>query len=214
MDTTEKQIVYSTTKPYATLNKRTVKTKNIWFVCHGMGHLSRYFLRYFKGLNPEENYIVAAQAPSLYYQGANFKHVGASWLTKENTLQETENIMHYFDAIFEKENLDCDLNLIVLGYSQGVSVATRYVAKRQLHCTQLILHSGGIPKELREEDFAFLAAKTILIYGTKDTYLNAERIAEETEKANALFKNNVKIISFDGGHEVNAEIIRSLVLEN
>jgi len=209
MDTTEKEIVYSTTKPYATLNKRTEKTKNVWFVCHGMGHLSRYFLRFFKGLNPEENYVIAAQAPSLYYQGTNFKHVGASWLTKENTVKETENIMSYFDAIFKAENLDGDLNLIVLGFSQGVSVATRYVAKRQLQCAQLILHSGGIPKELTSEIFTFLEAKVSLVYGTKDTYLNAARIVEESEKANCLFKN-INIIPFDGGHEVNVEIINSL----
>jgi len=210
MDTNEKEIVYTTTKPYSTLNKRTKNTKNVWFVCHGMGHLSRYFLRYFKGLNSEENYIVAAQAPSLYYQGTNFKHVGASWLTKENTIKETENIMHYFNAIFKEENLDCDLNLIMLGYSQGVSVATRYIATRQLQCAQLILHSGGIPKELKSEDFAFLNAKVSLVYGTKDAYLNAERIAHETDKANLLFKNNVNIIPFEGGHEVNVEIINSL----
>ncbi|MBL4746575.1 MAG: esterase [Flavobacteriaceae bacterium] len=209
MDVTEKEIDYSIRKPYSTLNKRTEKTKNVWFVCHGMGHLSRYFLRYFKDLNPEENYIVAAQAPSLYYLGENFKHVGATWLTKENTCKETENVMRYFDAIFEMENLDCDLNLIVLGFSQGVSVATRYVAKRQLNCEQLILHSGGIPKELISEDFAFSDAKVSLIYGTKDSYLNAERIAEETKKAKHLFLN-VTIVPFDGGHEVNAEIIKSM----
>ena len=209
MGTIKKEIVYNTTKPYSTLNKRTEKTKNVWFVCHGMGHLSRYFLRYFKGLDPDENYIVAAQAPSLYYQGTNFKHVGASWLTKENTVKETENIMQYSDAIFKAENLDCELNLIVLGYSQGVSVATRYIAKRQLHCEQLILHSGGIPKELISEDFAFSDANVSLVYGTKDAYLNAERIAEETKKANNLFLN-VAVVPFDGGHEVNAEIINSL----
>lgn len=211
MDSTEKEILYTTTKPYSTLNKLTEQTKNVWFVCHGMGHLSRYFLRHFKNLNPNENYIIAAQAPSLYYQGENFKHVGASWLTRENTLLETDNIMHYFDAIFEAENVPKHLNLMLLGYSQGVSVATRYVAKRQLQCQQLILHSGGIPKELIAENFDFLNAKVSIIYGTKDNYFDAERIAYETDRANTLFKNNITSIQFEGGHEVNTEIITNLV---
>ncbi len=207
MDTTLKEISYSTTKPYATLNTLTERTKNVWFVCHGMGHLSYYFLRHFKGLNPDENYIIAPQAPSLYYQGTTFKHVGASWLTRENTSAETENIMQYFDAIFKAENLPQHLNLNILGYSQGVSVSMRYIAKRQLYCSQLILHSGGIPKELTPADFEFLNTNVSLVYGTKDEYLNDERIAYETERANSLFKNKVTIIPFDGTHEVNSDVI-------
>ena len=33
-------------------------TKTVWFVCHGMGYLSKYFLKYFKELDPEFNYIL------------------------------------------------------------------------------------------------------------------------------------------------------------
>ena len=132
MNLEEKEISYTTTNSYATLNSLTDKTKNIWFVCHGMGFLSRYFLRYFSGLNEDENYVIAPQAQSKYYIPPKFKHVGASWLTKENTLKETENVMRYFDAVFEAEQLPNDKNLIIFGYSQGVSVAMRYVAKFKL----------------------------------------------------------------------------------
>ena len=82
---------------------------------------------------------------------SGFKHVGASWLTKEATAKATENVMHNFDAIFEAENIPDHVNLIMFGYSQGVSVALRYVAKRKIQCDQLVMHSGGIPKELQAE---------------------------------------------------------------
>jgi hypothetical protein len=72
------------------------------------------------------------------------------------------------------------------------------------------LHSGGIPKELTPTDFEFLDTNVSLVYGTKDEYLNAERITYETEKANSLFKNKVTIIPFDGTHEVNSDVIVSL----
>ncbi|APY00437.1 alpha/beta hydrolase [Lacinutrix venerupis] len=210
MQSTQKEIFYTTTKPYSTLNKLTEKTKNVWFVCHGMGYLSKYFIKYFKNLNTEENYIIAPQAPSLYYQ-KGFKHVGASWLTKENTLTETENIMSYFDAVLAEEKIPNHINLIVLGYSQGVSVATRYIKNRQLQCAQLVLHSGGIPKELVANDFKHLKAKVSLIYGTEDEYLNEERIAYETSRANELFGKDVNIIAFKGKHVVNVDIINGLV---
>lgn len=211
MNTEEKEISYTNTNTYSTLNTLTASTKNVWFVCHGMGYLSRYFLRYFKGLNSNENYIIAPQAASKYYIQPGFKHVGASWLTKENTIKDTENVMRNFDAIFKAENLPNNINLIIFGYSQGVSVAMRYIAKRQLPCTQLVMHSGGIPKELEAEDFKFLNAKVSLIYGEKDAYLNEERIASETKKAIELFGDHFNSIAFDGGHEVNVELINNLV---
>ncbi|MFD1162075.1 alpha/beta hydrolase [Hwangdonia seohaensis] len=207
----EKEISYTISNSYSTLNELTKSTKNVWFVCHGMGYLSRYFLRYFKGLNPDENYIIAPQAASKYYLKSEFKHVGSSWLTKESTEMETENVMRNFDAVFKAENIPVDLNLIVFGYSQGVSVAARYVAKRQLPCAQLVLHSGGIPKELQAEDFAFLTAKVSLICGTDDEYLTDERLQSETTKAQLLFKDHLNVILFDGKHEVNVDIVIGLV---
>lgn len=213
MNSQEKEIVYQTTNSYSTLNELTSKTITIWFVCHGMGHLSRYFLKYFDGLDADENYIIAPQAQSKYYISPKFKHVGASWLTKENTLKETENVMHYFDAVFKAENLPNNKNLIVLGFSQGVSVALRYIAKRQIQCSQIAIMSGGIPKELNIDDFKFLnpKSKISLIYGTKDDYLDEDRIDYEKNRAFELFgKFDLKIIPFEGTHEVNKEIIHSL----
>lgn len=212
MNSTEKEISYTSTNSYSTLNSLTSKTKTVWFVCHGMGYLSRYFINYFKELNPEENYIIAPQAQSKYYIAPKFKHVGGSWLTKENTIKETENVMHYFDAVLEAEQLPKDINLIVLGYSQGVSVALRYVVKRQLNCNQLVLMSGGIPNELVSKDFDFLKGitKVLLIYGTQDEYMNEERMVYEKQRIHELFGTKVDIISFEGKHEVNTAIINNL----
>ncbi|AUP81209.1 alpha/beta hydrolase [Flavivirga eckloniae] len=211
MNSTEKEISYQTTNTYSTLNTLTSKTKHVWLVCHGMGYLSRYFLKYFKQLNEEENYIIAPQASSKYYLKSNFKHIGANWLTRENTVAETENIMNYLDAVLETENIPESKKLIVLGYSQGVSIAARYVAKRKLQCSQLILHSGRIPKELAAEDLKFLNAKVSLIYGKDDAWLNEERMIMETERAVELFGHNVNIVPFEGVHEVNVGLINGLV---
>ena len=211
MNSVEKEISYNTTNSYSTLNTLSEKTKNVWFVCHGMSYLSRYFLKYFKELNPDENYIIAPQAQSKYYIQPAFKHVGASWLTKENTIAETENVMRYFDAVLEAEQIPKDINIIVGGYSQGVSVVLRYVAKRQLKCHKLVLMSGGIPKELKTEDFEFLNSEVKHIFGTDDEYLNDERLIYETNRAVELFGNTVDIIRFEGNHIVNVELINKLV---
>jgi predicted esterase len=213
MNSTEKEISYKSTNSYSTLNNLTEATKNVWLVCHGMSYLSRYFLKYFKDLNPDKNYVIAPQAQSKYYIPPTYKHVGASWLTKENTLRETDNVMRYYDAVLETENISKDKNIIVVGYSQGVSVAMRYIANRQLHCSQLVLMSGGIPKELVADDFKFLEEKTkiTMIYGTQDEYLNDERMQSESNRVIELFGNDVTIKPFDGKHIVNVELINGLV---
>src|SRR5690554_1851003 len=206
---TEKEVSYTATNTYTLLNSYTDKTKNVWIVFHGMGYLSKYFLKYFEKLNSDENFIIAPQAPSKYYQDRKFKHVGASWLTRENTVLETQNVLNYVDAVFEKEVSDTPKNLIVLGYSQGVSIAARWVAHRKIQCDKLILHSGGIPKELKPEDFEFLNPLTevIYLYGNKDQYITEALKTDEQLKGSQLFKDRLKTEVFDGIHEVNKKFI-------
>ena len=110
----EKSVSYTTRNSYSTLNIFSENTKNVWLVFHGMGYLSRYFIRYFSEINPSENFIIAPQAPSKYYQGTNFKHVGASWLTKEATEEETINVLSYIDEIWKTEKPKQEFNFIVM----------------------------------------------------------------------------------------------------
>ena len=214
MNSTEKHVSYTTKNTYETLNTLTSKTKNIWIVFHGIGYLSRYFLRYFNELPPEENYIIAPQAPSKYYLNGKYTHVGASWLTKENTLAEMENVSSYLDAVFAAEQLPENTNLIVFGFSQGVSIASRWTALNCVKCNQLVLYAGGIPNEMTPEEFKFLEAQHTqvkIIVGTKDEYLIEERMKSESKKIATLFNNKAEITTFEGGHEVRKKIINSLI---
>lgn len=205
----EKDVTYKSKNTYSTLNKLTKNTQNVWLVFHGMGYLSKYFIKYFSELDPDKNYIIAPQAPSKYYLDRRFKHVGASWLTRENTVLETQNVLNYVDAVFENEISNKPKNLYVLGYSQGVSIAARWVAQRKIQCDKLILHSGGIPKELKPSDFEFLDPSTevIYLYGNKDEYVTEARKTEEELKGGSLFGNRLRMEVFDGIHEVNKEFL-------
>jgi len=209
MSKLEKQVSYKATNTYETLNTYHSNTKNVWLIFHGLGFLSRYFLRHFEALDPTENYIICPQAPSKFYLGDQYKHVGACWLTKENTALETQNVLTYIDEVFTAEKINPETNLIVLGYSQGVSIATRWLASRKIPCKKLILHSGGIPKELTPEDFSHLdiSTQTTYLYGDKDPYITQARKTEETIKASALFGPTLSTVVFDGIHEVHGPSI-------
>lgn len=213
MNSTEKQVSYTTTNSYSTLNDLHSPQENIWFVCHGLGYLSRYFLRYFVGLDKEKNYIIAPQAPAKYYQKTDFKHVGASWLTKENTKTEIQNVLAYLDEVYKTEvNHANPKKVIFMGYSQGVSVITRWMVARKISCDALIIHSGGIPTELTAEDFAYLAqdTKVKLLYGLQDEYLTPERIKGQQKQAKNLFGKRLEIIPFEGKHIVNRGLLEEI----
>lgn len=212
----EKQVSYTSQNTYSTLNELGPKTKNVWLVFHGMGYLSRYFIRYFKELDAEENYIIAPQAQSKYYQGPDFKHVGASWLTKENTTAETNNVLTYVDAVWKAEKPLTLPRFIILGYSQGVSIATRWMASRNIQCDELVLHSGGIPKELVPQDFHYLHKTTNVtcLYGDEDQYITEARKTEESLKGEKLFGNRLRVIVFKGIHQVHTSFFNSLVGNN
>lgn len=214
MNSIEKSVSYTHTNSYSVLNQLNEKTSTVWVVFHGIGYLSRYFLRYFDGLPADENYIIALQAPSKYYLKDTYTHVGASWLTKENTATETANVMRYIDAVMENEGIPRNCRLVVLGFSQGVSVATRWVAQKKIKCDVLALYAGGLPNELEAADFSHLAQNKNKIYtiiGTKDAYLTPARLEEEEEKAYRLFQGRAEQIRFNGGHEIKKEIITSLM---
>lgn len=211
----EKQISYTHTNSYSTLNEISPKTKNIWFVFHGMGYLSKYFIHYFKGLSPEENYIIAPQAPSKYYQDKRFKYVGASWLTKENTAVEKENIFYYLDNLWQEEQAhfkDQPIRLIFMGYSQGVSIVTRWMSSRKINCDYLLLHSGAIPDELEADDFNYLPTSTPVtyLYGDQDEYITEARKTEQQLKGDALFGDRLQVEVFKGVHEVYVPFIEKL----
>ncbi len=206
----EKQVSYQTVNSYSTLNELTDKTENVWVVFHGIGYLSRYFLKYFRHLNQEKNYIIAPQAPSKYYLNGKYEHVGASWATRENTEREVQNVLAYLDEIYEKEDLKIAKKLILFGYSQGVSIVTRWIARRKIQCSKLILNSGRLPKELKPKNFAFLESTEIsFVYGTEDPFINKEFLESEEMRIRQLFPKNLTFVPFDGGHEVNKEVINN-----
>ena len=214
MSNTEKTVTYTTENTYLTQNELTGKTKNVWLVFHGIGYLSRYFVKYFNGLNAEENYIIVPQAPSKYYLKNEYKYVGASWLTKENTATEVKNVLNYIDAVLKAEKIPEDMNLILFGFSQGVSVATRWWASKKTNCKLVALYAGGIPNELTANDFEFVdhdSTEIKLIYGNDDKYLTPDRLKGEKIKIEKLFKGKAETIPFNGGHEVKPEIIKDLI---
>ena len=207
--TAEKFLTIQTTHPYETLNSWTPETKRVWVVFHGIGYLSRYFLRHFQHLDPKENYIIAPQAPALYYLDQTYTHIGASWLTRENTPLYMDNLLHLLDQLWRNEELEKAPSLVLMGYSQGVSVLCRWIAARKLKCDRLLLYAGRVPEEHRVTDFSHLSPETEVDFflGDKDPFVTPGMREGMRDRMELLFGNRLKMNEFSGGHTlVNALI--------
>ena len=205
----ERRVSYRTTNTFATLNDPGPQTHTIWIVFHGIGYLSRYFLKYFAELPANEHFFIAPQAPSKYYLNNEYKHVGASWLTREQTLEDLENILAYVDAVIADFSMPKSCRIHILGYSQGASIALRWLCHSRYRCDKLILYAGGIPNEITAEDVRFFLDDTeiFVVFGKQDEFLTVERMALEEEKIQNLFGDRARRVFFEGGHEVKPEVI-------
>ncbi len=202
----KKTCTYTTTNSYSTMNMCTDKTKNVWLVFHGIGYLSEFFIKYFRDLNPEENYIICLQAPSKYYKDTKtYDQVGACWLTRENTDIDIENVLNYVDAVVNQElRMNASQQLIVLGYSQGVSIASRWVGRRQRVCNKLILVSGGIPTEFVSENFDHCKGlKVIHTVGACDPLFSKAEVKNQEDYIFSLFGDRLTICNHDKGHKID-----------
>lgn len=210
-----KTVSYEHQNTYEMLYPVTSKTTQIWVCFHGLGYLATYFKRYFTGFNKETCAVIVLQAPAKSYLGKDFKHVGACWLTKVDTQQEMQNNLNYITTVLQTENIYGDPRIVLMGYSQGVSIATRFFAQYHHPITALIMHSGSIPAELNEETakhYATYCHKNIHIVGTQDEYLNEEVITREKNMLELLFGTKCELYRPVIKHEVAVTLLEQLAV--
>ena len=214
MEPTTQQVSFTIEAPYFTWGEKSEKTQNIWIVCHGFGQLARHFMKRFDVLDPETNYVIAPQGLSRFYMD-NYTKVAASWTTREFRDMHVDNQIAYLDQIYSREitpELLAQAKFNLLGFSQGVSVVTRWTAYRQIPIDRLILWAGGFPPELTPEKWTFLKSDMELwvVVGKDDEFLTDDRKKKQEE----LITNSIKkpeVIIFDGKHEVKREALKAFV---
>jgi len=73
------------------------------------------------------------------------------------------------------------------------------------------MHSGKVPQELNQADFDFLKETNFhFIYGIQDEYLKKGIVEVEESRLKEIFGEEINIHPFEGGHELNQEIITKI----
>ncbi|MFQ5637229.1 MAG: alpha/beta hydrolase [bacterium] len=199
---------------YFTLGHAGDSVEQVWFVCHGYGQSASSFLKNFDAFNDSTHLIVAPEALSRFYWQGFSGDVGASWMTREDRLNEIQDYVSYLDDVHDRIFTQVDrasVKIVVLGFSQGTSTVCRWITHGKVTCEQLILWAGVIPPDLdlKQKEDIFGKLKLTFVVGSKDEIASPKAVAHEKQR---LERDGFPYqwLSFDGGHRLDSEILKKI----
>ncbi len=206
------------TARYVTLGEPGNRTQQVWLVLHGFGQLARIFVREFEPLDDGRRLIVAPEALSRFYLDpaggrSPDARVGATWMTREDRLVEISDYIGYLDALYDTVFASVDrsrVSVVVLGFSQGVATAVRWLCRGRAQADHLVLWAGPFPPEIGAEDAAPLRATRVTrVLGSRDELATAEALAAEEERIETAGLRP-ELRRFEGGHRLDASLLLEL----
>lgn len=210
----EKNIIIRKTARYFTLGEINDKIENIWFICHGYGHLANYFLRNFQILDNGKNLLIGPEGLHRFYLKDHADRVGASWMTREDRLNDIKDYTNFLDDLYKEilgQFKGRKVKINVLGFSQGAATVCRWLANNKSEANTLVLWAGAFPNDIPFEanKDLFNAIKVIMVVGDKDQFITSEQVREQEM---VLKQNDIsyEMIEFEGKHEINKPLLAAL----
>lgn len=205
------KLTVSKTAHFYTLGNLSGQTRRFWIVCHGYGQLAKTFIRRFEVLNTDEDFVLAPEGLSRFYWGGFTGNVVASWMTREDRLDEINDYCNYLQTLYDHylPQMPSDVQIILLGFSQGCATQCRWIMKKLPHFHQLVLWAGLLPDDLDftlQTDY-FLSKKLHFVYGLKDEFLTEERLQWQLNFAKDQMLE-FHVFPFEGGHEVDKKALQ------
>ncbi|HWB63029.1 MAG TPA: hypothetical protein VG603_05925 [Chitinophagales bacterium] len=205
----ENHISINKTARYYTLGQLTENTKNVWLVIHGFGQNAAGFLNAFMPLANADSFFVAPEALNRYYLNGYAGKVGATWMTKEDRLNEIKDYINYLDTLYKSFAIPKAAKVTALGFSQGASTLTRWLNTTACHIDRAIVYAGEVAPDILPlaETSGLKRTKNYFICGTADEIFTPETVSKMKENYAAL---NFTELSFDGRHEINPAVLNNL----
>lgn len=182
---------------------------NLLFVLHGYGQLATRFISKFNDLVDKGYYVVAPEGLHRFYVKGHEGFVGASWMTKEERSTDIADYIHYLNSLYDNiMAINQYQSVSIIGFSQGVATAFRWIADGHVKPKQFVIASGVIPPDLDlaldKEDFENI--KLTYITGDDDPFKDHDEVARELGRMNQ-HGLSVEQMVFRGGHRIDCKSI-------
>lgn len=200
------------TAHYATLGEPGPQVKKLWVVTHGYGQLAKTFVNRFTGIMDNETLVIAPEGLSRFYWGGFDGPVVASWMTREDRLDEIADFCNMLDQLYAHYVPKChpDVEIILLGFSQGTATLVRWIMSSFPKFDYLMLWAGQLPEDL---DYAphleyFKTKKLYFAYGDEDPFISPERklLMDQILLESKL---SFQSVPYAGEHKVDRKALKS-----
>lgn len=213
----EHHLTVMRTARYQQLGKFSARTRRLWLVCHGYGQLAAYFVRHFAFLaeNRDDTVVIAPEGLSRFYLQGTGGRVGASWMTRDDRLAEIDDHVGFLNQLAALALAQCpaDVEITVLGFSQGTATVSRWLSRAAFRPAHLILWAGGFPDDIAPDSARELlqGLPLTVVVGTNDEYISLAQ-AEQQQQQLRQHGAFAQLITFDGKHELNRTVLEKLAV--
>ncbi len=212
------------TARYVVLGADPATARRIWFVLHGYGMLAARFARPFASVIPADTCIIAPEALSRFYlemprvDGSHLQRVGATWLTRESRETEIADAHRWLTSVHDEVVEESTRArgerplTAVLGFSQGVATAIRWIATGAVSPTMCVAWAGGLATDVDPHAFAtaMRAAELVVVSGTADPFAT-DAVREMIDRTVRALPVRSRFLSFDGAHHLDAPLLGALL---
>ena len=214
------------TARYAVLGAEPSQAARLWFALHGYGMLAARFAQPFSDVIPADTCVIAPEGLSRFYlempraDGGHTQRIGATWLTRESRETEIDDARHWLDLVHDEVVAESAAArsqaplVAVLGFSQGVATAMRWIASGHVAPRQFVAWAGGLAQDVDRAAFTakMQPGETVFVTGTKDPYVTDEARAATADAIAGLAVPH-RALSFEGAHQLHAPLLQTLLAE-
>jgi len=182
----------------------SAKIREVIVVCHGYAQLANEFLDGFSSVMNEHQLFVAPEGLHRFYHRGGGEKVVASWMTKEDRLDDIADYIGWLDAAAADVLLLCppDVKITALGFSQGAATVSRWASFGMTPIDHLVLWCGFFPPDLPLEN-PLKCKELTVVTASDDKYIDAATEAKNLASIATWF-TTYKHLRFEGGHELHA----------
>lgn len=193
---------------YSVFPESPEKGKHLVVALHGYGQLIEFFGKKFEQLG-DEFVVICPEGMHRFYLEGTSGRVGASWMTREWREQDIIENIDTLNKLIGKivDELEPE-KITVIGFSQGVATAARWLNSTALPIDRFIAWAGVFPPDLPIGTDLKLPSEKYAVIGNQDPYFHGE-IARDMVK---LYKSlGFKVETFEGKHEINQDLLKQIL---